>query len=65
MTKIKYPTFVYDTFKDIYFTDEENQWIDILQQILILSKTFTKSPLPFALYFRPCIIKRPYNLFHR
>jgi adenine-specific DNA methylase len=27
---IKYPTFVYDTFKNIYFTDEENQWIDMV-----------------------------------
>ena len=27
---VEYPTFVYDTFKDIYFTDEENQWIDVV-----------------------------------
>src|SRR3989337_1560260 len=28
--KIKYPAFVYDTFKNIYFTDKENQWIDMV-----------------------------------
>ena len=28
--KIKYPTFIYDTFHDIYFTDEENKWVDIV-----------------------------------
>lgn len=29
-SEIKYPTFVYNTFKNIYFTDEENQWIDMV-----------------------------------
>src|SRR3989338_8946988 len=25
-----YSTFIKDTFKDIYFTDEENEWLDIV-----------------------------------
>lgn len=62
---VEYPTFVRDTFRDIYFTDEENAWID---------QTFTNmrqltDPYEFALAFfalsQACIIKRPYNLFHR
>jgi len=63
--EIVYPHFVQDTFPDIYFTDEENAWVD---------RTFTNirqlsSPYKFALAFyalcQACIIKRPYNLFHR
>lgn len=27
---IQYPSFIFDTFKDIYFTDEENQWLDVV-----------------------------------
>lgn len=62
---IEYPNFIQAHFHDIYFTDEENAWID---------RTFTNirqlaDPYKFALAFfalcQACIIKRPYNLFHR
>jgi adenine-specific DNA methylase len=63
--EVKYPTFVYDTFKDIYFTDEENQWIDnVATNISLLDNIYKKALAYFAL-FQACIIKRPYNLFHR
>ncbi|MEK7314388.1 MAG: DNA adenine methylase [Deltaproteobacteria bacterium] len=63
--KIKYPAFVYDTFKNIYFTDEENRWIDmVVTNINSLDGIYKKSLAYFAL-FQSCIIKRPYNLFHR
>jgi adenine-specific DNA methylase len=62
---IDYPTFVQDTFSDIYFTDAENFWID---QTLTNIRQF-RNPDKFALAFfalcQACIIKRPYNLFHR
>jgi len=62
---IDYPTFVQDTFPDIYFTDAENLWID---QTLTNIRQF-RNPYKFALAFfalcQACIIKRPYNLFHR
>jgi len=62
---IKYPSFVYDTFKDIYFTDDENRWIDIVvTNIGLLDDTYKKALAYFAL-FQTCIIKRPFNLFHR
>jgi len=62
---ITYPTFISDTFKDIYFTDEENQWIDmVVKNIDTLENIYKKSLAYFAL-FQSCIIKRPYNLFHR
>ena len=63
--EIKYPTFVYDTFKDIYFTDEENQWVDmVVTNIGLLDNIYKKALAYFALC-QACIIKRPFNLFHR
>ncbi len=60
-----YPSFTRDNFKDIYYTDEENSWID--QTITNIRKL--ENPYKFALAFfalcQACIIKRPYNLFHR
>jgi adenine-specific DNA methylase len=62
---IKYPTFVYDTFKDIYFTDDENHWIDtVATNISLLDDIYKKAIAYFALC-QACIIKRPFNLFHR
>ncbi|MBI3585470.1 MAG: DNA adenine methylase [Nitrospinae bacterium] len=64
-SKIKYPNFVCDTFKNIYFSDEENQWIDmVVTNISLLDDIYKKSIAYFAL-FQACIIKRPFNLFHR
>lgn len=63
--KLKYSTFIHDTFKDIYFTDEENHWIDrVLTNIGVLDNPYKKAISYFAL-FQACIIKRPFNLFHR
>lgn len=62
---INYPRFIADNFADIYFTDEENIWLDqTITNIRQLS-----DPHKFALAFfalaQACIIKRPFNLFHR
>jgi len=63
--EIKYPTFVYDTFKDIYFTDEENQWIDLVVTNIGQLKNLYKRAVAYYALFQSCIIKRPFNLFHR
>lgn len=64
-SSLKYSTFIHDTFKDIYFTDEENHWIDrVLTNIETLHNPYKKALSYFAL-FQACIIKRPFNLFHR
>jgi adenine-specific DNA-methyltransferase len=60
-----YKTFVEDNFEDIYFTNSENQWLDItIQNILNLENEYEQGIAFFSL-FQSCIIKRPYNLFHR
>lgn len=62
---IKYPTFVYNTFKDIYFSDEENQWIDTVVTNIAQLENIYKKALAYYALFQSCIIKRPFNLFHR
>ncbi|MCH9705649.1 MAG: DNA adenine methylase [Proteobacteria bacterium] len=64
-SEIKYPTFIYDTFHDIYFTDEENQWLDMVTTNIGQIENKYKQALAFYALFQSCIIKRPYNLFHR
>lgn len=62
---VKYPSFVYETFKNIYFTEDENEWVDMVStNINSLGNNYKKAIAYFAL-FQACIIKRPYNLFHR
>ena len=62
---VAYPTVVQDNFAEIYFTDAENAWID--QTITNIRRL--ADPYKFALAFfalcQACIVKRPYNLFHR
>ena len=62
---VAYPHFVQEHFSDIYFLDEENAWID--QTITNIRRL--ADPYEFALAFfalcQACIIKRPFNLFHR
>lgn len=62
---INYPNFIEKTFADTYFTDEENKWLDIVStNISEIENPYKKAIAWFAL-FQSCIIKRPYNLFHR
>ncbi len=62
--------FVKDTFDGIYFTNKENEWIDnTIARIRILNdaprtRTYKQALLYYAL-FQSCLIKRPFNLFHR
>ena len=59
------PTFVQDTFEDIYFTNEENRWIDRAIHNISLLMDPKKRALAFFALAQSCIVKRPYNLFHR
>ena len=59
------PTFIADTFHDVYYTDEENLWLDkVSYNIRNIANPIKRAMAYFAL-FQACIIKRPYNLFHR
>jgi adenine-specific DNA methylase len=57
--------FIRETFHDVYFTDEENDYLDrIIHNINLIDSEYKRSIAYFAL-FQSCISKRPYNLFHR
>jgi adenine-specific DNA methylase len=64
--ELEYPNFIQQTFSGIYFTDEENAWLDrvLLNIEHLLANPMQQALARFAL-FQACIIKRPYNLFHR
>jgi adenine-specific DNA-methyltransferase len=62
--------FVRDVFKGIYFKPRENTWIDnVVARVGNLvappsEVTYKRALLRYAL-FQSCLIKRPFNLFHR
>lgn len=65
-------TFIQDNFGDIYYTDEENKWLDsIIGNISELENMFVgptleyKRALAYYALFQSCLVKRPFNLFHR
>lgn len=62
---IDYPNFIENTFQDVYFTDDENKWLDIIITNIRLIPNEYKKAIAFFALFQSCIIKRPYNLFHR
>jgi adenine-specific DNA methylase len=60
-----YPCFIQENFHNIYFTDEENLWLDqVITNIRQLDNPY-KFALAFFALSQACIIKRPFNLFHR
>jgi adenine-specific DNA methylase len=62
---ISYPNFIEKTFSEIYFTDEENRWLDMIITNIRYIENEYKQAIAFFALFQSCIIKRPYNLFHR
>lgn len=62
---VDYPDFIAKTFHDIYFTNEENNWLDqTITNINIIADRY-KFALAFFALAQAAIVKRPYNLFHR
>lgn len=66
-----YSPFIHETFKDVYYLDYENNWLDIVtQNIYMLPKIYNgdalkkKQAVAFHALFQACLVKRPYNLFH-
>lgn len=60
-----YNNLISRTFDGIYFTPDENAWLDITaQNIGWLSDRYKRAIAYYAL-FQSALAKRPYNLFHR
>jgi adenine-specific DNA-methyltransferase len=62
---VEYDDFIARTFHDVYFTDEENSWLDVVAQNIPLLTNRFKQALAWYALFQSAISKRPYNLFHR
>ncbi|GAA0266820.1 DNA adenine methylase [Halobacterium noricense] len=61
-----YPSFIEDEFEGIYFTDEENRWLDRMRKnITVKLDNRYKKAIAFAAVGQACLTKRPYALFHR
>lgn len=65
-------TFVSNTFRGKYYTDAENFWIDcMMASIERLNEIYSgqvlqyKVALAYYALFQSCLVKRPFNLFHR
>ncbi|MDX1561594.1 MAG: DNA adenine methylase, partial [Gammaproteobacteria bacterium] len=70
-SNVNYKTFVQDNFEDFYFTKSENRLID---RIICNIHSFTtpkpsessaKRALAIHALIQACLMKRPFNLFHR
>lgn len=60
-----YPDFVQRRFGGVYFTDAENAFIDrTITHIRSMESDYQRALAFFALA-QSCLVKRPYNLFHR
>lgn len=69
---IDYPRLIQVNFRDIYYKDDENRFLDmIVKNIQMFDKrydneiAFYKKSMAYYSLFQSCIIKRPFNLFHR
>ena len=60
-----YPNFIQANFKDIFFLDEENLWLDKVRANIDKFKNIYKRSILLAGLFQACLAKRPFNLFHR
>lgn len=62
---VSYGSVIQNHFSGIYFTDDENRWLD---QTICNLRQFAcpyRHALAFFALAQACLIKRPFNLFHR
>lgn len=60
-----YKEFIQVTFDGVFFTTEENKWLDTVAQNIPRLPSDQKRSIAYFALFQSCLIKRPYNLFHR
>jgi adenine-specific DNA methylase len=62
---VRYDDFIARTFDDVFYLPAENRWLDVVaQNVLAVECRFTRALAHHAL-FQACLMKRPFNLFHR
>ena len=69
--RTKYSGVVQRNFGNVYYLKRENQWIDLITPNIDQMNHYTppildyKKAIAYYALFQACLIKRPYNLFHR
>jgi adenine-specific DNA-methyltransferase len=64
-TQNEYPDFIQREFQGIFFTDDENLWLDRAITNISQVENHYKQAILLASLFQACLAKRPFNLFHR
>lgn len=60
-----YRSLIETAYDDVFYLREENRWLDVVaQNILRMANRFERALAHHAL-FQACLMKRPFNLFHR
>lgn len=62
---LNYPDFIQNEFEGLYFTDEENAWLDRMHVNIGQLDNKYKRAIAYSALGQSCLAKRPYNLFHR
>lgn len=57
--------FVASTFRGMYYTDDENAWIDGFLDVLNEVESVDVREIYLYCLFQACLQKRPFNMFHR
>ncbi|RXJ68665.1 DNA methyltransferase [Halarcobacter ebronensis] len=60
-----YKFFIKEIFSDIYYLEHENELIDIMVQNINRLKNYYSKYIAYYALFQTCLIKRPFNTFHR
>jgi adenine-specific DNA-methyltransferase len=60
-----YESVIENTFKDIFYLDEENASLDVAAQNIARMQNSVDQALARHALFQACLMKRPFNLFHR
>lgn len=64
-TGYEYPDFIQSELEGIFYTDDENEWLDKVVANIRRVKDRYKRAIMMASIFQACLAKRPFNLFHR
>jgi adenine-specific DNA-methyltransferase len=70
-SNIQYSDFIERTFRQVYYRDKENSWLDTVTSNIVQMNHYQpdvleyKKALAYYALFQASLIKRPFNLFHR
>jgi adenine-specific DNA methylase len=62
---VDYPDFIERSFEGIYFTRDENRWLDMACANIRCLEDPYRQALAYGVVGQAALVKRPYNLFHR